>query len=79
MGPQVAVSGSLSGSLSVKREREREREIYSLYQTRRVSRAEPNKNLTKKIKKDHKDELEDPHNQSALSTQIDTDHSDLPQ
>ena len=36
---------------------ERER-LYSLYQTRRVSRAEPNKNLTKKDKTDHKDELD---------------------
>ena len=49
----------------VQNERER---FYSLYQTRWVYRADPNKKKKKKKKKDHKDELECPHNQ-AISTQ----------
>ena len=54
--------------------------IYSLYQTRRVSRAEPNKKTNKKKEnKDHKDEFQKLQHQLTLSTQFDTDHSDIPQ
>ena len=59
--------------------RERER-FYSLYQTRRVSRAEPNKKPNKKREnKDHKAEFQKLQNQLTLSTQFDTDHYDIPQ
>ena len=50
------------------------------FTARRVSRAEPNKNLTKEVKtRITKKSFKKLQNQSALSTQFDTDHSDLPQ
>ena len=78
--PQLSRSWALSHVRYAGLDRVVERAFYSLHQTRRVSRAEPNKKpIKKRENKDHKDEFQKLQNQLTLSTQFDTDHSDVSQ